>query len=148
MKQNPIFNVTSALLKERYGTETGTNVMEYAYKKYEELRRENEKDPKAVKAQTETKIYPGISLLMGMLEEGIERNEAISFLDMSICKESETQAKQLRNLMKIPGLYKLMPVMFNVVTKKQFGEAAGFKYHFYPTDRSRSKFDMTTCLFC
>lgn len=48
----------------------------------------------------------------------------------------------IKNLLKIPGLYKKVPSIFKFSVPRMFGKNAEFERKDYPCDKMRTKFDM------
>ena len=147
-KKNKVMQETQALVEEKFGWAQTERIMGLADKIYAQLCSEGAGQTKAVKAHTVEKIYPVIAFYRAMQQVGISREKALEFLDWSCSHQAEPQAKALRGLLKIPGLYKKMPAMYAWMTRTNFGEKAGFQAKFYPTDDNRCKFDMVKCLYC
>ena len=146
--KNKMFKDIRPLLEQEFGAETAESILKLAEQKFDKLCADHADEPKAVKAQTHNNMYPCISLYWSLQEKGVEPPKALDFLDKSWSKMAEPKAASIRTLLKIPGLYKLMPAIFKFVTLKQFGETAGFQAKFYDMGKGRCKFDMTKCLFC
>lgn len=146
--KNVVFKETMPFLKEQWGSELTERILKKAEEYYKQLLEENSNESKAVRTHTAGKIYPCISLYRAMTDNGIEKKTAEEFLDRTHSIRAEKDAVSIQRLMKIPGLYRLMPRIFRLVTLNQFGEAAGFKARFYPEGSKRVKFDMTKCLYC
>ena len=136
------------MLVKAYGREAAGQIMPRVQKEFEALCAENAQEPKAVRAHTWESVYPCIAFYRALQQEGIKKEDAYTFLFDAFAARAEKGAAQMRTLFKLPGLYKLMPFFWKVVTKSSYGEAAGFKYSFYPTGRDRVKFDMTECTYC
>ena len=145
--KNKALKETEPLLCRQWGNDIGEKIMQSSQIRLEQLSRENVSDPKAVKNHTEKDIFPCISLYESMQKEGIDRKEALEFLDRTWSSRAEEGANSLKSILKIPGLYKLYPAMFQWVAKNQFGTAAGFQAEFYDCGKYRCKFDMKKCLF-
>ena len=136
------------LMETAYGLGVARSVYCFAERRLRKLCLENEGDPKAVKAQTEQNLYPCIALSEGLQQSGVKPQEALKFLDQVWSLRAIPKARSIQRMLKVPGLYKLMPGIFKKVTLSQFGEAAGFQAKFYDLGSSRCKFDMTKCLYC
>ena len=132
-------------LKEKYGTERAEAVIEAAWKRFEAICEENAGEPKAYDMHTKDRIYPAIACLQAMTEAGIDRQEAIDFLHGYYIWRAEGKAKVLKKMMNIPGLYKLMPKLFNKLTPKMFGDAAGFRSVWHEDPEWDLSFDMVKC---
>lgn len=116
-----------------------------AWKQYREILNENAGEPKAVKMHTVDRIYPGIAMFDALTGSGIARDEAAQFLNEYYRWRSTKMAKYVKTLAAFPGIYKRLPSIFASMTKKMFGEAAGFKAKFYDTPKNVMKFDMLVC---
>lgn len=136
------------LMETTYGLGVAHSAYCMAVRRYEQLCRENAQDPIAVKKQTHYNLYPCLALYESLQQAGVKSRDALRFLDSVWSLRAEKQAHSLRQLLKIPGLYKLMPKFYKITTMSQFGEAAGFRFHFYDLGKNRCKFDMTQCLYC
>lgn len=143
-----IFKQVLPLMETAYGLGVARSAYCSAERRYRKLCRENSQDPKAVKKQTHKNLYPCMALYEGLLQSGVKSQDALKFLDSIWSLRAEKQAHSIRQLLKIPGLYKLMPKFYKMTTCRQFGEAAGFHAHFYDLGKNRCKFDMTKCLYC
>lgn len=148
MKNNDVLEAMNNYLKQTYGHVLASKIYTEAKSEWEELCLSNDADSKDVKAHTELKIYPMISLYHAMQNNGINKDEACNFLDKNLSLMAEKDAKSIRTMLTIPFAYRLMPKIFKKVTLSQFGEKAGFKAKFYDTDKTECKFDMQKCLYC
>ena len=75
----------------------------------------------------------------------MEREQASELAQSTFLKLMEVPANMIRKMLKIPGLYRTMPWIWKKAMPKMFGEDAGFKFSFYPTDGKQVKFDMLAC---
>ena len=143
-----MFRQIRPLLEKEFGAERTDSVLAAARGEFAALCAENDGEPKAVKAQTHGNLYPCLALYRSLQKNGVEQKTALAFLDRSWSAMAEPKAASMRAMLKLPGLYKLMPAIFKKVTLSQFGEAAGFRAVFYDLGKDRCKFDMTRCLYC
>lgn len=148
MKKNPFLSDIAGFLEEEYGWAQTERILEQTDNILQQLCRDHQDQPRAVKAHTQGKIYPCIAIYRAMQAMGYEKEKALEFLDRSCSRQAQPKAASMRAMLKIPGLHKLMPAIFKMVTLRQFGEKAGFHAEFYDTPRNRCKFDMTKCLYC
>ena len=135
------------LLCERWGKEKSDQIIKFAEKRFTWLCQQNVVDCNAIKKHTETDIYPCISLYESLQKYGIPKEKALEFLDTSWSRRAKKDADRLKKILKIAGLYKLYPAIFQWVAKNQFGTEAGFQADFYKRGKKRCKFDMKQCLF-
>ena len=136
------------LMETEYGLGVARSAYCMAEMRFSQLCRENAGDPKAVRKQTVFNLYPCLALYESLRQAGVKDQDALSFLDRVWSLRAIGQAHSIRQLLKIPGLYRLMPWIYRKITLKQFGQAAGFQATFYDLGNRRCKFDMTRCLYC
>ncbi len=145
MPKNQFLSQAESFLKERYGKDLGEKIYSTASKRFEEICKENENEPKAMHSHTRAKIYPATAIFEAQMKHGVVRQVAISFI-MEFCKNrSENYAKIVRKIMKIPGIYKKMPMTFGKMTKKKFGVNQNFEQTFHELSPKEMRFDMTKC---
>ncbi len=145
MAKNKFLSQASGRLTEAYGQEKGACIAKAAQERFEALCNENAAEPKAMHMHTRVKIYPCISLLDAQVQQGIARENALAFTFKFIEWRSYNGAKWVAKLLKIPGVYKKMPVFFGNMTKKKFGTAARFDAVFHEISPKEMRFDMTKC---
>lgn len=145
IKKNRVIKETEKIFKEKLNKKQLNNLMDYTYKRFYELKEENKKDNKYIKEHTETQIYPAIAMYEGLIKEGFSKKEAYDFLDRCYRTRAKKPAKLIRNILKIPKLYLLIPNIFKKAVSKKFGKKAGFEAKFYETSSKRAKFDMLKC---
>ena len=136
------------MVYDTFGPETGTRIMAQFQQEFQTICAENPGESRAVRVHTVGYVYPAIGFYRALQNCGQSQEEAYGFLYRAYEKKAEAEADQMRRLLKIPGLYRTMPVMWKLVTRIKFGTAAGFRFHFYPTGWDRVKFDMLQCPYC
>lgn len=133
----------------RFGPESGKRIGIFMKNEYDKLCKEYENRPKALTSHTHNNIFPVAVTFRALLAEGMDRKEAAQISTEAFLVLMEEPANALRKLLKIPGLYRLMPWIWKTAMPKLFGEDAGFRFHFYPSDNKQVKFDMLECpYFC
>jgi len=120
-------------------------IMEDAWRRYRELLSENSNESKAVKMHTVDRIYPGIAMFDALTANGVSRDDAARFLNDYYKWRSVKMAKLVKRMAAFPGIYKVFPSIFTSMTRKMFGEAAGFKAKFYDVPKGEMRFDMLVC---
>lgn len=143
--QKRAFKAFEKYLSTKLDNEKLNRVLDYANSRYEELVKENINDSDIIKTHTETKIFPSIAIFEGLKKEGYSTEESSNFVDESMQIFAKPASTFLRTILKIPGLYKKIPSIFESATKKKYGEDSGFKYKFYDTPKTQVKFDMLQC---
>jgi len=132
-------------LKEKYGAEKADTIIGEAWKSYEAILAENAGEPEAYDMHTKERIYPAIACFQAMIVSDIKKQEAIDFLHDYYLWRAAGKARALKKLMKIPGLYKIIPRLFSKLTPKMFGEAAGFRSVWHNDPEWDLRFDMVKC---
>ncbi len=145
MARNQFLSQAKKHLVAEYGQQKGEAIAAAATQRFKALCAENAAEPSAMHAHTHTKIYPCISVLDAQLQHEIGREEALRFTLAFIKWRSEKAASIVRKLMKLPFLYKKMPVMFGNMTKKKFGTRQNFDAIFHEISSREMRFDMTKC---
>ena len=145
MAKNQYLNEIVPHLADKYGTAQAETLISSALKHYDAICAENADEPAAYDMHTKQRIYPAIASLKAMTEAGIDRQEAIDFLCEYYCWRASGKAVSLKKALKLPGLYKLMPLLFKKLTPKMFGEPAGFKSIWHDDPKWELSFDMVKC---
>lgn len=117
--------MTSSLLKEfqDHGLE---NQLARVYLRSTELFKDNKDANKALQSHL-GQILPCIAFYEVLMEQEGGRKKALEIYEKwSLCGIDKT-AKSIQNVMKLPGLYKLIPGMFDYMIDKLFGTKAGFE---------------------
>ncbi|MBQ8642242.1 MAG: L-2-amino-thiazoline-4-carboxylic acid hydrolase [Clostridia bacterium] len=127
------------------GKEPAEKIIEAAQGKYRELVAQNADESKAMHPHTRQRIYPGIALFQALTEAGVSRENAAEMFRLFYRQRAEKPAASIRKLLKIPGLYRLIPQIFRFMMKKSFGEDAGFRADFYNTPKDEFRADMVVC---
>ena len=132
-------------LEKRYGQTKAQAIMGKALKRYEELIEENKDEPKEYYMHTRQRIYPSIAVFDAIIGEGIDRGEAADFVVTYYKWRSSKLAPKIKAIMKIPGLYKVVPKFFYSMTRKSFGPQAGFASDNMHLRKNDMGFDMIKC---
>ena len=132
-------------LKERYGAEKAQDILKKAQKRYEVLLAENKDDPPAYSGQKRERIYPSIALFHALADAGMEREEAAAFVTGYYRRLAERAAPVIRAVLKIPGLYRLVPKLFFDTALKHCVPEAGFLTENRFLSKTEMRFDMVKC---
>lgn len=132
-------------LKERYGAEKAQDILKKAQKRYEVLLAENNDDPPAYSGQKRERIYPSIALFHALADAGMEREEAAAFVTGYYRRLAERAAPVIRTVLKIPGLYRLVPKLFFDTALKHCVPEAGFLTENRFLSKTEMRFDMVKC---
>lgn len=138
-------NKLKPALVHEFGMVKAVSIHTTAQTIYQQLCQENETEPQALRRHTRKNIYPAIAAFQAMLQEGMDRTKAADLLFTFFDHRNQPAAKVLRGILKIPGLYKRVPRLFSRMTKKYFGEAAGFRADWHCDQNDEIRFDMLVC---
>ncbi len=145
MAKNQFLSQARTHLIKVYGQGIGEKISDASIVRFSELCKENEYEPQAMHPHTHVKIYPCIAVLDAQIRNGISREDALAFMFSFIKLRSDSAAKIVKKFMKIPFVYKKMPVMFGNMTKKKFGKKQNFDAVFHEISSKKMHFDMTKC---
>ncbi len=108
------------------------------------LRTENAGARKEKLRHLEHQILPGIAAYK-TLQTVMPKEEALQTVHGYVEQKAWRQKKAFLKLMRIPGLYRLVPGIFSRETPKLFGTAAGFASRDLQTTGGVWRIDMTKC---
>lgn len=144
-KEINYFKKIAPQLEMKYGRQKTRVIMAKARARYEAIVEENKDEPKAWHIHTRERIYPGIAVFDAMTAEGIGREETADFIVECYRWRAGLMAPKIKALLKIPGLYRMVPGFFFKMTQKNFGPQMGFAAENQELGRSGMRFDMVKC---
>ena len=125
--------------------ETGSRIALHMKTEYEALCSELDRNPDPMEHHRRNNIYPVVTAFHALMEEGMDRKAAAEMANDCFLVLMQEPKKAIQKMMKLPGAYKLMPTLWRKLMPRLFSEKSGFAFQFYPTEKSRIKFDMTAC---
>lgn len=134
-----------AKMEEKLGPRQGAGVAGAMEREYRALCAGAADQPKSFERHTRKNIFPAAAAFRALLAEGMEREQAAKLTETSFLELMDAPAEAIRKILKVPGLYRLMPRIWKTMMPKMFREDSGFRFRFYPTDGKRVKFDMLEC---
>jgi hypothetical protein len=99
--------------------------------------------PKGVSAHTDNFIFPAAAIYLSMKE--IDKDAAYEIMKKVMAEKSDKFGKTLAKWCHIPGFKKFFLNMWDSISRKSFGETAGFKNVFYPKEKGSFRMDITQC---
>lgn len=99
--------------------------------------------PKGVSMHTDSFIFPAAAIYLAMKE--IDKDAAYDIMKNVMAEKAGQFGKKLANCCKIPGFKKFFFGMWDSISRKSFGETAGFKNVFYPKEKGSFRMDITQC---
>lgn len=112
---------------------------------YHQLCQTYRDDPPARKVHTEGMIYAGVALYWALQEGGRPKEEALAQTDAIFQSFAQKEGAKLRALLRVPGLYRLVPWVMRTLVPRKYSSQAGFQMTFYPAGWGRARFDVTAC---
>lgn len=132
-------------IKKKYGEEKAREILANAERRYAALLEENKDEPRAYSWQKRERIYPSIALFHALLDAGMGREEAAAFVTGYYRRLAERAAPVIRTVLKIPGLYRLVPKLFFDTALKHCVPEAGFLTENRFLSKTGMRFDMVKC---
>lgn len=108
------------------------------------LRQENADASKEKQRHLERQILPGIAAYE-TLQTVLPKEQALQTVHGYVEQHAQNFRRTLTKLLRLPGLYRLVPGIFASMTKKHFGQSAGFAAKEYQTSGGVWRIDMTRC---
>ncbi|MCR5651032.1 MAG: L-2-amino-thiazoline-4-carboxylic acid hydrolase [Lachnospiraceae bacterium] len=99
--------------------------------------------PKKVAMHTDGFIFPAAAIYLALKEYAPDK--AYEIMKTTMKKKSERSGRSLAKMAKIPGFTRFFLSLWPPVSRKMFGEAAGFKNVFYPAEKGCFRMDITQC---
>ena len=108
------------------------------------LLQENAKESKETQQHLKHQILPGIAAYE-TLQTVMPKDEALKTIHGYVEQLAENTHKYLKAMLRVPGLYRLVPGIFVRSTRTAFGPAAGFAATELETEHNTWRVDMTKC---
>ena len=105
---------------------------------------ENAGESREKRQHLKRQILPGIAAYE-TLQTMMPKDEALRTVHGYVEKLARNAHKKLVSLLRVPGLYRLVPGVFVKSTRSYFGPAAGFAAKELQTDQKTWRIDMTKC---
>ena len=145
LKPNSRVKALAAQLKKKYSEEKGGPLAEALVSRWQALCATQEAYPEALRRHLKNNIFPAMAVFDVLIQDGQSRQEAAAVTDELFSACMESAANMIRGLLKIPGLYRILPRIWKSAAFKLFSPEAGFEATVYDTPKSRVRFDMTSC---
>lgn len=146
-KKNKVYTLLRKTLSNHYSPQKVHNIYEYAGNELDKLLSQYSGIPKGEHFHTDKFIFPKIAMYRALLNE-LNKEESLQMLENVTRIQAMKQGHKLGKITTIPGMKTIFIKMFGKGAKTMFGERAGFKQHFYPSQKGRLKFDILQCPYC
>ena len=114
------------------------------HRRLEQLRAENAGESKEKLRHLESQIMPGVAAYE-TLQSVMPKEEAFKTVHGYVEKKAWRMRRAILKLMRLPGLWRLVPALFAKGTRKIFGETAGFAARELQTGGGVWRIDMIKC---
>ena len=143
MKENYIISAFRETIKRDFAGRA--QVLNEAFDgRLQSLRQENADATKEKQRHLEGQILPGIAAYE-TLQTVLPKEQALQTVHGYVEQHAQNFRRTLTKLLRLPGLYRLVPGIFASMTKKHFGQSAGFAAKEYQTSGGVWRIDMTRC---
>ena len=141
MKENYIISAFRETVKRDFAGRA--QVLNEAFDgRLQSLRQENADATKEKQHHLEGQILPGIAAYE-TLQTVLAKEQALQTVHGYVEQHAQNFRRTLTKLLRLPGLYRLVPGIFASMTKKHFGQSAGFAAKEYQTSGGVWRIDMT-----
>lgn len=143
MKLNYIIKGFQQTVQERFSAQSKA-LNEACLRRLTQLRVENTDASKEKKRHLEKQILPGIAAYE-TLGTVMSKQEAFRTVHGYVEAHALAGRKMLTGMLRLPGLYRLVPGVFAAMVREIFGEKAGFDAKEYRTAGGVMRIDMVKC---
>ncbi len=143
MKESYISTEFRETVKRRFPDRTQA-LTDAFHRRLEQLRAENAGESKEKLRHLESQIMPGVAAYE-TLQSVMPKEEAFQTVHGYVEKKAWRMRRAILKLMRLPGLWRLVPALFAKGTRKIFGETAGFAARELQTGGGVWRIDMIKC---
>lgn len=136
---------TCKIAAEDIGKEKANRIMNAASVRFEELKKENATDSKALRAHTFKRIYPAIAVYETMVSEDIEKEKAVWYVREYFQRFAQKAVPHLQRFISLFKLQKKIPDLFMKISLSGFSPEAGFGYEFPERQGNEARFNIVRC---
>ncbi len=130
-------------IEKKLGSEMCAEVWNLANEKLEAMIEKYSGLPKGVEAHTHGFIFPAAAIYLSLKEKA--QSQAYEIMQNTMKEKSLKTGKSLARMTHIPGFKKFFLSMWDSMSRKLFGEAAGFQNIFYACPKGEFRMDITRC---
>lgn len=145
VKYQKIINGVYEILKEDFSATTAEDMAKQAQERFLELCEENKNDVRELKKHTFGRIYPSIAIYETLLDRGMGKEEAASYIREFFLRYCAKTVPHLKRIIALPGMAKKIPDLFMKIGISAFPIEAGFEYEFPPKKKNEARFNIVSC---
>lgn len=143
MKESYIITEFRETIRSRF-PERAQALTDAFNRRLDHLRAENAGESKEKLRHLESQIMPGVAAYE-TLQSVMPKEKAFKTVHGYVEKKAWRIRRAILKLMRLPGLWRLVPALFAKGTRKIFGETAGFAARELQTGGGVWRIDMTRC---
>lgn len=145
MRTHRLIRTVCSIAEEELGRERAERIAREAQRRFETLCEENAADPKALRAHTFRRIYPAVAVYRTMREDGIGQERAVWYVREYFQRVSARAVPHIQRIIRALALAPKIPKLFLNISRKSFGEDAGFTYAFPESRGNEARFNIVRC---
>ena len=130
-------------IEKRLDTETSLEVWVLAQKKLSDMLKKYAGLPEGVQLHTHGFIFPAAAIYLSLKDKA--PSQAFDIMQYTMKEKSTRFGKSLARMCHIPGFKKFFLGMWDSLSRKMFGETAGFQNIFYDSPKGEFRMDITQC---
>ena len=130
-------------IEKRFDAEASLEVWMLAQKKLEDMLNKYDGLPEGVQAHTHGFIFPAAAIYLSLKDKAPE--QAFDIMQYTMKEKSSKTGRAIARMTYIPGFKKFFLGMWDSLSRKMFGETAGFKNVFYPKQKDCFRMDIIQC---
>lgn len=132
-------------ISERVAPEIQRNIEIHANIFYMNFRKREEGKPKEITMHTVKKILPCIAFYKAFSELTGDKKKAYDIIETYFYERSKERANKLQSICKVPGVYRLVPMVMGGVIHQVFGVKSGFEQVDREMTAQKCHIDMLGC---
>ena len=130
-------------IAERMSEAECDSIWRDAHKRLYKMYVEHSDMSKGVAMHTDSFIFPAAAIYLSMKE--VDKDMAYDVMKKVMAEKSTKTGQSIAKLCNIPGFNRFFLGMWDSLSHKMFGEAAGFKNVFYPKEKGCFRMDIIQC---
>ncbi len=143
MKKNYLIAAFEKTTAERFPAQAA-QLQRAVHQRIEEMREESAGASKELWKHLESQILPGIAIYE-VLQTVVSKEEALQLVHDYVEERAWRLRAIFQRILKFPGLYRKIPVIFAKGVAQMFGASAGFTAVQHEASKTVIRFDMVRC---
>ena len=144
MKKTRLSQMQDQMVR-KLGEERGGRISQAMEQEFAVLCQNDGNKPKDMVHHLHNNIYPVVAAYRTLMADGMAQEEASELAQSAFLELMEEPKASIQKLCRIPGVYRLIPLLFEKLMPVLFKKEAGFEFVYHPTNHRRARFDMLAC---